>query len=318
MNIAFCAQHSYWGGLGNNGGSRTIILSCETLRNLGHCADIVTHSDKYTWHKHLSPISHIPHNTDVCIACSVSDIEPMLAKMPKKAKAFWWCRLIENHQIPKAKIIKRAGMVRTLVNSESLQGWFKLYGVDTTVVYQGVDTAKWTDLGKHKPKTIGFLLSKKKRKNFPLVYSIIKHLDDSYEYVGYGASQDLDTTIKSIVHKRFSKFYANPSHEQLIEIYNTAKYWVATSTKEGLHNPPIEAGLCGCILVCNGAMLGGTADYCIHNETGYVYLNDNVIDVIKNIVLAKEYVVNPCKQLIRTKIQDRFQSMKHLVEVIND
>lgn len=316
MRIAFCAQHPYYGGLNNNGGSRTILLSAATLRKLGHTVNVITQADGFSWFKHPKPLKTIPRDTDVCIAVGVSDIETMLESKPKRAKAFWWCRLLETYQMPKGKILKRAGMVKTLVNSENLQWWFKQHNVDTTVVYQGVDLGAWKDLDRRpEKKTIGFLLSQKKRKQFKIAKRIARRFGDVYDYVGFGAKGDLSGPIKSFIYKRVKTFRANPTHDQLLGIYNQCHVWVSTSAREGLHNPPLEAALSGCELVCNGVLHGGTADYCVHEKTGYRFVENSTTSACEQILRCDGNLVVPCQGLIREKIGSREEAMKKLVEV---
>lgn len=319
MNIYFCCQHDYWGGLHNTGGSRTIILSAKTLNKLGHNAKIVTRSDKHTWIKHDKPLKTIPKDADACIACSVSDIKPMLKSMPKKAKAYWWCRLIENHSMSKKKILYWAKKVNVLVNSENLRDWFEAHGIKTTIVYQGVDLKKWKDKKKHSPKTIGFLVSSKPRKHFDFIKMIIRTLGKEYNYVGYGA--DLNASIKAFVKKHFLYFKKNADQKELNRIYNMAGIWVATSTKEGLHNPPIEAALSGCAVVYPLAPLAGCSDHCY--PFGHQYEALNLEDAIKVIKKAISLNINsgisfvePHKDFIRDIIGSREKCMKRIVRIL--
>jgi len=280
---------------------------------------VVTFSDKFHWFKHKKPLKKIPPKTDICIACSVSDIKPMLKKMPKHAKAFWYCRLLEKHQMDKEKIVKYAGKVKTLVNSECLQRWFADRGVKTTVVYQGIDAEKWHDEkirgGK---KVIGFLLSKKPRKYFKEIKAIVKQLGDKYDYVAYGAKQDIDADIESFISKKVLYFKANASHGELLRLYNMAHIWLATSRSEGLHNPPQEAALCGCALVCSDARLNGTSDYAIDGETAWTYPAGDIDMACESIEAATDERVDAARNKIITKIGNRTQAMKHLLEVLNE
>lgn len=314
MKIAFCCQHNYYGGLGNQGGSRTIVLSAMMLNELGHKAYVVTqHKDKLTWFKHPKPLKCIPKDTDVCIACSVSDIKPMLTRMPKRAKAFWWCRLLEDYQMPKSKIIRHASKVHTLVNSECLQRWFAKHGVKTTVAYQGVDVDQWKDWDtRGSKKTIGFLVSKKKRKRFNEIKAIINQLGDKYDYVGYGT----DIPDKDFVKTKMRYFKRNADYDDLLGIYNMAHIWLATSTSEGLHNPPMEAALCGCTLVCTDASRNGTKDYAIDGETAYCYPRGNIEMACAAIEKASgEKVVKAAEKIIQ-KISDRKTAMERLIEYV--
>lgn len=322
MRIAFYANHPYYGGLNNNGGSRTILLAAQYLKKMGHVVDVVASVDRFTWFKHSPVKKRIHPDTKRVIAVSVSDVEGAVKHKPKKAKVFWWCRLLESYQMPKKKIVKRAGMVEVLANSEWLKTWFKNHGVNARVVYQGVDVNAWYDEGLRsggKP-IIGFLLSKKPRKKFYHIKEIVKGLGDQYDYVGYGAKGDLNAEIKTFIERKLVYFKSNPSHDELLRLYNLANIWLATSDSEGLHNPPLEAALCGCLLVCNGASAGGTADYCIDGETGIVYEKNNPRDAVDrirtiNLRLARA-LVKTSQVLIQDKIGSRETAMQRMMEVI--
>ena len=317
MRIAFCCQHPYYGGLSPNGGSKTILLSADALRGLGHEVCVVTRSDKFDWFKHPKPVKNIPLNTDVCIAVSASDIKPMLTRMPKRAKAFWWCRGIESWAMPKKKIIKLAAKIPTLVNSEGLQTWFKNKGVDTTVVYQGIDVNLWKDENIRGGRIIGFLVSNKPSKHFDVVEKIVRLLGSDYEYVGYGGKKSQDSHTLGFTSRNFLYFKTGIKHPELLRIYNMADTWVATSTKEGLHNCPLEAALCGCSVVYPDAILGGCGDHCVDGKTAWEYEANNHESACVAIRKADKSRNEAHKALIKEKIGDRTQAMKRFVEVLN-
>jgi len=312
VKICFCATDSFYGGINNNGGSRTIVLSAQTLRNMGHEAEVAAVCDNLTWFEHQKIHKKIPKDCDACIACSVSDVADMLASAPAKAKKLWWCRLLEDYQMPKSKIIKTAKKVRTIVNSEGLKKFFSKHGVKTEIVYQGIDDdwniyrAQW-----NKP-TIGFLISNKKRKNLKLVRRIIKKLGDSYDYAGYGSKNEQDEATKKTT-KLFKYFRLSPDHNGLVDIYNKCDIWCSVSDSEGLHNPPMEAALCGCELACYDTPLGGTCDYA-NKETAWLFKDvDSAVKQIKKIDYSKNV---KCRELIYNKIGTREQNMKRLLNLI--
>ena len=313
MNIAFCCQHPYYGGLNNNGGSQTIVHSCNILSKLGHKAVIVTKWDRHTWVSHKRPVSSIPKDTDICIACSVSDIGQMLKRMPKNAKAFWWCRLREDYQMSKSKILRKARKVEVLVNSEGLQAWFNSHGNNSRIVYQGYDH-KWKDVGKHSEKNIGFLISGKKRKNFDVVKKIVKLLGPGYNYYGFGTN--LNGDIKRFLKNKFKYFVENAGYSDIIKIYNSVSTWVSTSTSEGLHNCPLEAALCGCNVVYPNALLAGCSDHCIDGLTAWEYKALDAGSAVGAILKADGSRVEEHQDLIKSKINDRKINMIRLIEIL--
>jgi hypothetical protein len=312
MKIAFCCQHPYYGGLNNNGGSLTIINSSKVLNRLGHKAVIVTKSDKCNWIDHKKSLRYIPRDVDVCIACSVSDIRPMLKSKPEGAKAFWWCRLLETYQKSKSIILRRASKVNVLVNSMGLYNWFKNNGIEARVVYQGYDH-KWGDLHGHDMKVIGFLVSSKKRKHFDFIEEIVKSLGAEYSYYGFGS--DLNGGIKKFVKNNFKKFIRNADYNDLICLYNKVGIWVSTSTNEGLHNCPLEAALCGCAVVYPGAALAGCSDYC-NEETAWRYVTGDINSVVKVIRSVNQSKIGNHKDFIRSNIGDRKMCMQKLITIL--
>jgi glycosyltransferase involved in cell wall biosynthesis len=68
----------------------------------------------------------------------------------------------------------------------------------------------------------------------------------------------------------------HPDSPTLNRWYNGLKVWFAPTELEGLHNPPMEAALAGCALVCSDHPRNGMWDYVISNETALVYPARNI------------------------------------------
>ena len=312
MNICFYADHGYWSQLSPNGGTATILHSADTLRKLGHEVSVVASIDRFSWFKHPKPVKEIPKNTDVCIAVTISDVPRMLKRT--KAKPFYWARLLENYQMTSPSLLKQASRVSVLVNSEGLQGWYGKHGIDTQIVYQGIDLSKWRDLNMHEDDGIGFLISSKKRKNFDFVMDVVKALGRKYKYYGYGA--DYNHKIKLFVKDRFLLYVKNAGYADLIRMYNLVGKWVSTSTKEGLHNCPLEAGLCGCTVIYPDASLAGCSDHCIDGKTAWKYKALDVKSVVEAIERSDSSLNEDHKDLIVSKIGSRKDCMKKLIDIL--
>ena len=80
MKIAFYGNHTYWGQLNNNGGTRSILLSINALKKLGHEAVFVAHKDRFTWFEHDKPVHKIPRDADAVVAISISEVDAVLKR----------------------------------------------------------------------------------------------------------------------------------------------------------------------------------------------------------------------------------------------
>ena len=114
----------------------------------------------------------------------------------------------------------------------------------------------------------------------------------------------------------------NPTPEQQNDWYNNIKVWYSPSELEGLHNPPIEAGLAGCALLCSDHKMSGTQDYAINGETALVYPAGNLKVAAKYLGklmsddgLRKQLNLS-LVSLLNTKIGTRENNMKKLIETI--
>ena len=298
MKICFVSQHKYWGGIQNNGGSKTIIRSAETLKELGHKVVIWTHTNKYTWHKPKVKIT--PHlkgtkKFDAAIAVSVSDIDIVNTYFGLKVNKFWWARGIEKWQMPKNKIVKKARKIKVIVNATHLLKHFP----KAKVCYAGLDLDWWKNYGiacyiKDKA-TFGCLYSKRhKTKRYDLFKKIQKPMSDK-------------------MHAEFKKLNGHLNDKQLRQFYNQCDIWFAPTELEGFHNVPAEACLCGCLVVCNRRDSNGMGDYATEDTamryTGY----DELLEAIENPDFSK---IPKMQKLLREKIGSREKNMKRFVELI--
>ena len=310
MKIIFYNDHSYFGQLNNNGGSKTIIKSAEALRRLGHKCEIVCHKDKFTWFKHRKSIRKIPDNADVCIAVGVADVKPMLQSMPSCARPFWWMRGLEKWQMPKEALLKWASNIRTIVNATHLKVWLKKHGIESDLCYSGLDLDHWKDFDKRKRNgktVIGCLYNihhrTKKWKDFR--YIATKLGRKMYEYHAFGTEECNESFL--------TKYWKRPSQEKLVEIYNGCHIWFSPSTLEGFHQCPAEAVLCGCLAIVSGAPHSGTSDY-ITGSTGHIYKTlSEAVDAIRN----PQYDLVAAGKRRLMEIGDREKNMKRLVEIVS-
>lgn len=300
-------------GLGNNGGTRTIIKCVEVLEKLGHRCDIVGTVDKFTWFGHKPIIQRIPIDTDVIIATACTTVFSTLqSNVPKKA---WYIRAHERWCMSNKELGKRySSGILNIVNSKGLQRLLTTYGKGSKLVYQGVDFEYWKDL-KLRPKNkirIGCLYTKQPRKRWKDFVKLSKILGyKNYEYISVGSAKPKDSFLTESVY--------NVGYEKLREVYSSCHIWFAPTDSEGLHNVPMEANLCGCLVVCADEPLNGMIyDYAFNNNTAMVYER-------KNIGHATELIHNPNWKLIKNMqgclkkdIGTREDNMKKMIEYLEN
>jgi len=310
MRIVFYCGHKYWGGLSNNGGSRTILLSAKTLSELGHEVDVVACSDKFTWFEHKNTLKKIPKKVDAIIACSVSDIDGMYRYAPKTAKKFYWMRGLEVWQVSEHIIKEQLQRGhRNIVNSSWLKRTLDKWNVSSDLVWQGVDINFWyqkSQLNKDGIPKIGCLYNTHHHtKRWDMFVDIMNRLKDEYKYWGLGTENPKE---------HLDCFLKNPKPYSLRSFYEQINIWFAPTELDSFHNCPLEAALCGALILCRKIKSNGMEDYATDETAMRFNTIDEAIEMIKNPDYSK---VKKMQELIINKIGDRKTNMIKFLEVLN-
>jgi len=310
MKIAFNGIRS---GFSNNGGSRTILLSAQVLESLGHRCDIIANVDNFDWFKHKSVINYLPDGLDVLIAVACSDVVPTLRlNVPKKA---WYIRGHENWTMTDDQLgqLYNSGIFN-IVNSRGLQQLLTTYGADSKVVYQGIDFDWWENknVRSNDKIRIGCLYQEKPTKRWVDFVKLAEILGaEDYEYIGVGLKERNDEFL--------TRYWTNASKEDLNEAYNSCHIWFAPTELEGLHNVPIEAALCGCLIVCSDAPMNGMGfDYAFNNNTAMVYHARDIEEAAFLIRAPRMDLVTNMQRYIKDNIGTREDNMKKMIKYLEE
>jgi len=306
MNIVFYAGHKKWGGLANNGGSRTILRSANVLRLLGHRVDVVAKVDRFTWFDHKAPIHKIPSDTDVAIAVSVSDAQKLIGKSGSFSKA-WWMRGWENWREDDEYIYKIAKRIPMITNGKGLSYKLAEKNIGSYLCYAGLDLDSWYHIPVRGEKIrIGCLYNlHHPTKRWDVFEEIVdRNGFKSYEYASFGTEDCHCNWLK--------KYLRNPSHEQLRELYSSCHIWIAPTDLEGFHNVPAEAALCGCHIICNN-----------HPMNGMDYANEDTADIYETTGRAWQYIRmfkesknKNMQKYLKENIGDRNTNMNNLIAIL--
>lgn len=318
MKIAFNGVNS---GFSNNGGSRTIILSSQILEDLGHRCDIIGTVDRFTWFDHKPILSYFPSDLDVVINIAAVDYT-ITRQLNVPIKAAWW-RAHESWSVSDYVLGQIYGdtEVLNIVNSKGLQYKLKTeYDADSVVVYQGIDFDWWRDLktrsdrdGSKSVIRIGCLHTKQPRKRWKDFIELANILGtEKYEYVGMGSATPHNK-------KFLTEFIENANVEQLNKLYSSCHIWFAPTESEGLHNVPMEAALCGCLVVCSDHKLNGMSlDYAFDDKTAMIYEVENIEQAAEKIRNPNWNLVRAMQEYIKVNIGTRVDNMRKMVRYLNE
>lgn len=296
------------GGLGNNGGSRTVILSNKVLNEIGHKSLLISVHNIFNWFDYPEPLSEIPKNLDILISTQHTNVGMTLETDAKK-KAWYIRSFLPNVTYKDYDILK-------IVNSNNVKNRMVRTGVkneDCHVVYQGLDFDWWHDLNLRKNNNkirIGCLYhSSNPNKNWDEFVNLSKILDhDKFEFVSFGID-------KKCKYDFLNKYSSNPAINELVNLYNSCHIWFAPTKNEGLHNVPMEAALCGCLIMCGNYEGNGMLyDYAFPNETAMVY--NNLKEAVEMIENPNYSLIPKMQDCLRTNIGTREENMKKMLNII--
>ncbi len=307
MKLAFNSLNS---GLANNGGSRTVILCAEMLEELGHRCDIIATSDRFTWLDHKRPVQYIPSDLDAILATASTTVPTTLhSNIPIKA---WYIRGHESWVYNEGQLseLYNSGLIN-IVNSKGLQQKLASYGANSTVIYPGVDDF-WQDrcLRSEDKIRIGCLYQKKSTKrwkDFVKLAEILGHED--YQYIGIGDKERKDDFLDA--------YFTNVSIHDLNYIYSSCDVWFAPTELEGLHNVPMEAASCGCLIVCSDDPMNGMCmDYAFDDNTAMIYHRRDIEQAAELIRNPNWDVVDRMYNHLLNNMGTREDNMKKLVDYL--
>lgn len=312
-------------GLGNNGGSYTIIASANTLVKLGHNVTIIdTGANKNTWlkleaeHLIIKDLSKIP-DADVIIGTGIKTFDS--TSKSKIKKKFLWIRGWETWNVDNNQFVNsiRNSKCNIIVNSSNLKNKLEKYSIKSKIVMPGYDfnILRPLDIRKNNDKiNLGGIYNfgvKREKKRTEWIFKVYEDLKKEFPLI-------LNMYGSDGISNKCDYFLQNPSLEQKNYLYNKCDIWLSPTCLEGLHIPPAEAGITECCVVGTNAELNGMSDYLKHCETGLISKN-NYEDfklMIYNAINGQK-LRECCGKNLRLKIMEigsREYNMFKLIEIM--
>lgn len=314
-------------GLGNNGGSSTLVKSGNTLKKLGHDVFFIDSiRNQHTWTKlntkHLvvRKENNIP-DADIIIATGYRSVGPTI-KAPKRCGLkFHWIRAWEHWQMSDSRIVEHVLEVPTfkIVNSICLYDKLKSYGVKSTIIRPGYDFDQLFPMNireKNKNVIIGGLYragvhGKRKRTSWLLqTASKLKSKYKNLKFWLFGSEKRPGGIL-------CDNYLRGPNMKEKNKFYNNIDIWMAPTMSEGLHLPPAEAMITECPVVSTDAELSGTQDYVVNNSTGLISKNnfDSFLSCVDGLIEDDENRYRMGKNARKKIIElgDREQNMNKMI-----
>lgn len=177
-----------------------------------------------------------------------------------------------------------------------------------SVIYNSVDTGKWTYKERTHGKKIAWVGFVNQKKNLPLAIQIMRELPDAYELHIAGGVQDNATMfyMKNISQILSIIYHGHISHERMDNWLEDKNYILNTAISEGCPNHVIEA------------MAKGIKPL-VHNWPGSKeQFGDYVFDTVaeaKDAILKDEYISSEYLGTIHNKFgMNNYLKVKEIVE----
>lgn len=317
-------------GLGNNGGSSTLVKSGNTLLELGNEVFFIdSMKNKHTWtklnceHIIIKNEKDIP-DADAVIATGYKSVFSTSSLPDRCGKKFHWIRGWETWKFPEDIIVSRILKTPTkkIVNSLCLQNKLSKFGFSSDIVRPGYDFDEIYPMNirrKTENIVLGGLYSVRpdQRKRSEWLFEVFRW----FKTKGYDVELWLFGIDNNNVNStKVTKFYKNPEKSDKNYLYNMVDIWLATSELEGLHIVPAEAMITECPVVGTNAEMAGTSDYLINEKTGLISENNlqdflmKVKRLIHNEELRVQYGKNARIKIL--EIGNRKENMMEMVKVL--
>jgi len=296
MRITFNLQNV---GAGNNGGTATLFHSANTLHVLGHQVRVVSDlENRFTWFGLNGPRFTQAYrdeypNAEILVATGANSMIRVLEAPDSKGVKFWWIRAHEKWIVDSQTLLNRYknSKIRKMTNSASLKGFIKeKTGAKAVLMRPGLDfnvfrpTRKrdWLD---KKGLVIGALYTERPSKRFKWLHYILTGLQEK----GIDCKLKIFGTWETPIGLEYDEYLERPEPTQLAQMYNEIDFWIAPTRLEGLHIPPQEAMLCGCVVIGAAGDLNGMNDYIQDGATGHLVDDpDEAISILKNFIRSEE------------------------------
>ena len=316
-------------GLGNNGGSATLVKSGNTLVDLNHEVYFVdSMRNQHSWtplkaeHRIVRNNERMP-SADFIIATGYKSVGPTVTAPGRCGHKAHWIRAWERWQMGEAQIVERVLKAPTLklVNSICLHNKLRSHGFDSHIIRPGYDFGQIfpKNIRENRDDIIIGGLNRDgvhgRRKRTSWLFETARYMKMRYKNVRFWLFGSEPNPMRQIV----DKYVQSPNIEEKNAFYNNVDIWMAPTMSEGLHLPPAEAMMTGCPVVATQAELSGVQDYVIDGVTG-ILSKDNLQAFMQDV--EHLYHHKGCRQRYGKagikKIQeigDRKKNMKELTEL---
>lgn len=314
-------------GLGNNGGSSTLIKSANTLLDLGQEVIFIdSFKNHHTWtdlkakHIIIKNKDDIPE-VDCIIGTGFKSWRHVLNLPKEKGNKYIWLRGWELWQASENKLyeILKNENLKILVNSIGLQKKLKVENIDSKIIRPGNNFTGLYPMNLRYDDNIilgGLYHTKHKTKRSDWIIEAAKVLKKHYKNVKlfmFGTSAKPNNPI-------IDEYYQSPSLKEKNIFFNKVDIFLSPTNLEGLHIVPQEAMATECPVIGTNAELAGL-DYVEHGRNGLISKDnfksfvDHINTLIKNKSLRVTLGLNAGLDI--RKFGNRGYNMQQLINYLS-
>ena len=241
-------------------------------------------------HSVSMPSLNIPYPIVITSHSCIKEIIPLFYRPITSMESFYRNLMYSLYCKVEKKLIKNCDIL-TVVSDSMRADYKKAYDVDSTVVYNGVDTDLFSPSGVKGSKNIvyaGALKHGKGLLDLLKAVAILSQKHPDYRYYFYG-NGPLRRRMESMIHKAQFKnvfLHAHVSHNQLSSILGNAAVFVLPSYYEGLPNSILEAMACEVPVVASNVK--GNAELVKENINGCLFQRGNCEELAQKLETLME------------------------------
>lgn len=294
LNIIYVLQDT-----GVGGGHRDVFEHINRLRKKGHNVKLYALAGQPTWFKLNIKVKKfrsyqllertLENQNAIKIACWWETAESVWKSSLNKGIPVYFVQDIETSYYNDKKVESKVlASYRKELNYITISNWNKeslrKLDINSTLISPGIDLNMFNVKNNLvRRKNIILAIGRGLHlKNLQLTIEAWKKIMERVEFWMFGIDPSIYYSLKSKYPDAKIKYFAKPSDQEMVKLYNLSTVFIQTSVHEGFSLPVLEAMACGCSVITTDA--DGNMDFCKDKVNCLVVGKTDPIELSKKIL----------------------------------